>query len=471
MLIFKWLFNQGATVIVPVAIIILGLIFRIALKKTLVAALKMGVGFTALFGVIGIGLTSMSGAGQLLAERFGTGLTVMDVGWGVYSSFVFAAPFTLPVIAGLVVLNIIFIVLGIVKTLNVDVFNQWQFLFVLLIVLVTTNSWPIAIAFTLIIWFVTLKLADWTAPWIQQYYNMPSISIPHMPTICWAPIGFALDKLWDSIPVIRDINIDSETVKDKFGVFGEPIMVGFVAGLIFGGFAYLGNVNVGTIGDQVSKLISLSLTMGFFVVILPRACELIVSGLMPLSEGIRSYIAKRMPGKKFYIGLDVAVLVGRVEHIALGAILVPLLYAIAFIFPGNRILPLADAAGFMIFFSVFLINTNGGNLFRGILNCCLVTIPVTLVFSNYIIPASMKIAEYVNFDIPGGASEVGALSPGSNIFIYPFYKLAGLFTGTQTNGSMAIAVIILLAWILITYAVRKRPKEIINQLAGEDYEA
>lgn len=465
MSIFTWFFNQGATVIVPVAVIILGLIFRVSLKKTFVSALKMGVGFAALYALIGVGIGAMSSAGNVMSARFGTGLSVIDVGWGVYSGFTFAAPFTLPVIAGLVGLNVLLILFGLIKTLNVDVFNQWQFVFVLLIVLVTTNSWPLAIAFTLIIWFLTLKLADWTAPWIQKYYNMPGISIPHMPTIAWAPVGFLLNSLWDRIPVIKDINIDSETAREKFGIFGEPIMVGFLAGLIFGGFAYISNPAAGGLGDQISKLIQLALTMSVFVVLIPRACELIVAGLLPLSDGIRSFISKKMPGRDFYIGLDVAVLVGKIEHIALGTLLVPLIYLVAVLIPGNRILPLADAAGFMIFFSVFLINTNNGNLFRGILNCCLVALPITFILSNLIIPASMKIAAYTNFKIPNGAKEVAALSPGSNIFIYSFYKIAGAIKGVETSGSLLLAIGLIVAWSVILYVVRKKPAEMAEKLS------
>lgn len=57
---WEWLFAQGAPVIVPISVIILGGIFRAPFRRTIMCALRMGVGFTALYALIGIIFQALS---------------------------------------------------------------------------------------------------------------------------------------------------------------------------------------------------------------------------------------------------------------------------------------------------------------------------------------------------------------------------------------------------------------------------
>lgn len=460
-----WLVSLGAAVIVPIAIIILGLIFRAPIRTTLLCALRMGVGFTALFALIGVVLGLIGEAGEVMGHRYGVGLTVPDVGWPVFSGITFAAPFAMVAIAIFILLNAVLVIIGFTKTLNVDFFNHWPFVFTILAVFVVTDSWVMAIISGTLYWLITLRIADWTAPMIEPYYGMPNISIPHCHSVHYAPFGFLMDKVWDRVPVIKDIELDPESMREKYGLVGEPVIIGFVVGLIFGGIAFLGWGEVGTFGDQLAKVITLALSLGFFMVLLPRAAELIVMGLAPLSESIREFVVKRLPGKEFYVGLDVAVLVGKTEHIALGALLAPIIYVVAMLIPGNRVLPLADAAAFMIFFSVFAVNTNRGNLFRGLLNATLIWLPLAIFLSNKIIPASMAVAEYVDFDV--AAAEVTSITIGANFFTFIFLSIASFISGVGSLNALIWGLVILAVWIAVLYYVRNRPREYAEELKEE----
>ena len=383
MIILEWIYSQGAAVVVPLALILLGLIFRVPIKKTSVGALRTGVGFIALNAILGAALTTLSGAGAMMAERLGSGLTIPDLGWGIFgSTLVFAAPISMILLFSLIALNAIFVILGLTKTLNIDLWNHWPYLFLNLTVYMVTNNWIISVGFSVVYWFLALKLADWSADFIGAYYDVEGITCPHIFSLGLAPIGFFMDKVWDKVPIIKDIKLDSDTLNKKFGVFGQPLVIGFIVGIIFGGFSYIGFDSAGTFGDQLGKTIQLGLTLSFFMVLLPRATELIIGGLAPLSEGIRKTISEKMPGKEFFIGLDIAIAVGRPEHTALAAILVPFAYIVALLIPGNRVLPLADVAGYLIFFTVFAVNTNRGNLFRGLLNAVLIWFPMMISLSN-----------------------------------------------------------------------------------------
>ena len=464
--IFEWLLNMGAVVVVPIAIIILGLIFRAPLRTTLLCALRMAVGFTALLALIDVVVGLIGEAGEIMGMRYGVGLSIPDVGWPVFSGITFAAPFAMGAIALFILVNALLVIIGFTKTLNVDFFNHWIFVFTILAVYVTTESWVLGIISGILFWLLTLKLADWTAPMIEPYYGMPNISIPHAHSVQYAPFGFFMDRVWDRIPGIRDIELDPSTLRERYGLLGEPIIIGFAVGLLFGGLAFLGYGEVGTFGDQAAKTITLSLSLGFFMVLLPRAAELIVMGLAPLSESIREFIMKRMPGREFYVGLDVAVVVGKTEHIALGVLLAPIVYLVSLLLPGNNVLPLADAAAYMIFFSVFAVNTNRGNLFRGLLNATLIWLPLALILSNVIVPASMAIVDYVGFEV--AAAQVTSITVGSNFFIFIFLAIASFIKGVGSSTMLFWALLLLAVWIIVFYVVRKRPREYADELRRQE---
>lgn len=464
--IFSWLFSQGAPIIVPVTILILGAIFRAPLKRTLMSALRMGVGFTALYALIGIISEALSPPVNMMAERFGISMTVTDVGWPVHSGLVFSLPWALTAIAIFFLLNAVLVVIGLTETLNVDFFNQWPLVFIIGAIKIVTGSWLLGILSGVIYWFITLKMADWTYPYLDSYYDMPvkGISIPHVHSVILAPFGFLLNELWERIPFIRDIELDSSDIREKYGVIGEPILIGFLLGIIVGALAWLGWPIT---GDQISNILNLGLTLGFFMLLLPRASELIVMGMAPLSESIREWIVKRMPDRDFHLGLDVAVLVGAPEHVALGVLLVPITFLIAALLPGNIVMPLADAAGFMIFFTVFAVNTNRGNLFRGLLNSIILWIPVALLIAGAFSFPTMEMVAQTGFSLPEGAVSITSITSGSWVPGYALFLISQFIAGVKGFGSLLLGLAILIVFGAVWYFMRNRPKEYAQELDAQ----
>jgi PTS system galactitol-specific IIC component len=272
-----------------------------------------------------------------------------------------------------------------------------------------------------------------------------------------------LDKIWDRIPGIKDVKISTEGIRDRFGLLGEPIFIGFVIGLVVGGIAYLGWPPTGA---QIGSMISLALTLGFFMVLLPRASELIVMGMAPLAESIREWIVKRMPGREFFLGLDVAIVVGAPEHVAMGVLLAPICFLVAVLLPGNRVLPLADAGGFMIFFTVFAINTCRGNLFRGLLNSILLWIPVSLFIAGAFSPATMEMVAQTGFALPVGALQITSITSGSFFVGYAFYAISNFIMGVGAVWGLVIGLAILVVFGGVWYLMRNRPKEYVEELAA-----
>lgn len=72
-------------------------------------------------------------------------------------------------------------------------------------------------------------------------------------------------------------------MKKRFGIFGEPLVMGLILGIIIG---LLG-------GYDAKGVMTLGIQMAAVLVLMPRMVALLMEGLIPISEGARSYIQKR----------------------------------------------------------------------------------------------------------------------------------------------------------------------------------
>ena len=78
----------GASLLLPIIITILGLIFGQKFSKSLRAGLTLGAGFIALNLVIGLLINTMVPVVDALVANTGANLTILDVGWGDRKSVV-----------------------------------------------------------------------------------------------------------------------------------------------------------------------------------------------------------------------------------------------------------------------------------------------------------------------------------------------------------------------------------------------
>src|SRR5690625_3289547 len=130
----------GATVILPVAIFLLGLFFGQKPGRAFRSGLTIGVAFVGIFLVIGLLVDNLGPAAQGMVERLGVSLNVIDVGWPATSSIAWAsvvAAFIIPL--GLFV-NVIMLLTKTTKTMNVDIWNFWHYTFMAAMVYSVSGS-------------------------------------------------------------------------------------------------------------------------------------------------------------------------------------------------------------------------------------------------------------------------------------------------------------------------------------------
>lgn len=137
--------------------------------------------------------------------------------------------------------------------------------------------------------------------------------------------------------------------------------------------------------------------------ILPRMVRILMEGLLPLSEAIKKYLNAKYPDRDdLYIGLDIAVAVGNPAIISTALLLTPISVFIAFVLPGNEVLPLGDLANLAVMASMIALASRG-NIFRTVLAAIPVII-ADLWIATKIAPFITGMAKDVNFKFAEGSS-------------------------------------------------------------------
>lgn len=397
-----FLTGLGAPVMLPIVIFILGVILGQKVSRAFVSALTVGVGFIGLGLVITLLFQALGPATEALVSATGIQLTSLDVGWGVAAAIAFGTAVGALVIPLAFAVNLVMLLLRWTKTLNVDMWNFWHYAFTgSLVYLVTGDNLLLGLIAAAIHAVVALLIADWTAKDVQEFFRLPSISIPQGWAITSVPIIKILNWIVEKIPGLRSIYWDSESIQKRLGVFGQPIIMGAILGLLFGLIAYGFDVRVLTLAVQMAAV----------MLLIPRIIAIFMEGLTPLSEAARAFMQKRFAGREFYIGLDSAILIGHPITIAAGIILIPLTLLLAAILPGNSVLPAADLAA-TAFFVAMVPPLTRGNLFRSILYGAVIMTMVLYIAGSFA-PQLTTIAGDIGYAIPEGATQITGLSGGN----------------------------------------------------------
>ena len=365
--VFAYIIGLGAAVMMPIIFTILGVCIGINFSKALKSGLYVGVGFVGLGVITALLTTSLGPALNTVVKIYGLELQVFDMGWPAAASVAYntlVGSFIIPVCLGI---NLLLLLLGCTRTVNIDLWNYWHFAFIGAVIYFFADNlgWPMPIAWgffaAIICYIITLIFADITAKKFQSFYpNMEGISIPQPFCQGFMPFAFAINKGLDYVPGINKINIDSEGMKKKFGLFGEPLFLGVIIGIIIGCLACK---NTTELIENIPSTLGLGIKMGAVMELIPRITSLFIEGLKPISDATRELIAKKFGSdKELYIGMSPALVIGHPTTLVVCLLLIPVTLALAVVLPGNQFLPLASLAGMFYVFVMVLPYTNGNVL-------------------------------------------------------------------------------------------------------------
>ncbi|WP_315907036.1 PTS transporter subunit IIC [Priestia koreensis] len=340
--VINWIIDLGPSVMMPIIFFVLALCFRVKIGSAFKSAMLVGIGFVGISLIITLLLESMGPAAEAMVKRFGLELTVIDPGWPVAAAIGWGTPIVPFAVAGIILLNILFLFLKLTKTVNIDIFNFWTFMITgALVYSITDNVW-ISTLVSLIHFAVVLKIGDLTAPKIQSTFNLKGVSFAHGITAVFVPFGILINWIIERIPGLRDVKADPESITKKFGVFGEPLTLGAIIGVVLGILA----------GFNIADVLTLGITVAAVMVLLPKMVDVLVEGLTIIRDAAEDFLKRRFPDREFYISMDTALLIAHPSVLATGLLMIPSTLLLAVILPGNRLLPFTDLASLSFLFAM-----------------------------------------------------------------------------------------------------------------------
>lgn len=354
--IFNFLLAAGPTVMLPVIITIIGLIFRLNIAQSFKSGLTLGIGFAGIKLILDFMTSNVGPAAMAMVERTGVELDVLDVGWGSIAAITWASPIIAILIFAILIVNIVMLILKMTNTLDVDIWNYHHMAIVGVMVYFVTNNVFLGVGASVMMGLITFKLADWSQPMVEDFFGIPGVSLPTVSALSSLVIAWPLNWLLDKIPFIKNSKFSIKDAQKYLGFFGDSMIMGLVIGLAIGFLA----------GYDLTSTLKLGVSMSAVLVLIPKMTSLFMEGLMPISDAAQEWSQEKFKGRKLFIGLDAAVVVGNQDVITTALIIIPVTIAMALVLPGNRVLPFADLA-VVPFRVAMVVALTRGNLLKNLI--------------------------------------------------------------------------------------------------------
>jgi PTS system galactitol-specific IIC component len=231
--------------------------------------------------------------------------------------------------------------------------------------------------------------------------------------------------LLDRIPGVKDWDASPEGIKKRFGIVGEPVILGLLLGIIIGLFAHGGT---GT-DFGITQILGLGMNVAVMMVLLPRMVSIIAEGLIPITMSIVQFMRERFKDREIFVAVDCAVLLGHPAVMASSVILFPLAVLLSAVLPGVQMLPIASLA-VVPFWAGAVVPYTRGNVVKTVIVLLIYMIPFmyfatwtvnqhTLAFQNM-----GQFAEQIGQGLQLGSWDVGGDILG--FLIQTIFRLFGL---------------------------------------------
>lgn len=441
--VIQYIIDMGASVMLPIVIAILSIILGVKPGLAIRSGLMLGVGFVGLNLIVGLMNSELGPAAEAMSENFGLSLGVVDIGWPGASPITWSSEIATIAIPLAIGINVLMLVLKLTRTVNIDIWNIWHMTFTGAIAYAVTGNFWIGILGVAVHAVIAYKLGDLWAPVMADYFELDGLTVPHGTAAYLGPIACAVDAVIDKIPGLNKIDFTADTLQEKVGVLGEPVVIGFILGA---GIGFLG-------GYAPDQALPLGVSMSAVMVLMPKVVKCIMDGLMPLSERAKKIMNERFEGEQYYIGMDPAILLGDSQVVTAGLLFIPITLLLAVVVPGNRVLPFADLAT-IGFFIAMAVGIHKGNLLRTLISGTLIMF-LTIWIANATIPWVTALG--VQTGSIAADATIAALDQGGSPITYIFTQL---FTMENVAGLVVVAAIYVVCCVFAVRLSKKRAAEV-----------
>ena len=361
----------GAAIVVPVMIFIVSLFLKVSPKRAFFSALRAGVGLTGFGWIISAFTPLVTKYIQQMVDTAGLNLPIVDIGWQTGSLTAFSSSIGLSFFVFFFLFELLLFLFGITRVfVPSNLWNNFGYMIWGTMAYAATGNFILSFAFMVFVLLYSLIMSEVVAERWSEYYRVKNATINSIHNIETLIPALVLDPLWNLIG-INKVKLNPESLKTKLGIFGEPMTLGFLLGMIIGILGSLKNLaSLEAWGGILGFAMSLAAVMTIF----PLITGVFASAFGPLAEAVEKNKKKESEEedgladkKRWFIAVDDGVGFGEPATIIAGLILVPIMVLISLILPGNRALPVVDliAIPFMI---EAMIAVSKGNILKAILN-------------------------------------------------------------------------------------------------------
>ncbi|MDP2964736.1 MAG: PTS transporter subunit IIC [Pelolinea sp.] len=395
----------GNVLMMPLVLTLLSLAFGMKFVDAIRNSVKVGIGFIG-FSLVNSMVVSVIGpAVNLMVEHHDMGLNVLDLGWPAVSTIAYGTVIGALILVVGLLFNILLVSLKLVRTLDVDLWNYWQWALTGSFVMLLTGSLGWGMVAALVQEVITLLLADASAKMVQDYLKIPDISIAHgFAVIVWM-LAWPLAKFWDFIGWHGNKSIeDTGKLKQKLGILMDPIIVGLAIGILIGALGYIGSGL--SAGETFKNVLMVGMASAGMLILLPKMVGVLLDGIKPISEQARMVLQKKFAsdGRTILIGMDSAVMANDEMILIISVLLIPILIFLAPILPGNSLIPFAGITG-LVYTVCMIAPLVRGDFLKMLVTSTIIMSIVMILGSNWAPEVTAMVAQK-GFAMPEGAAMV-----------------------------------------------------------------
>ncbi|QOX62208.1 PTS galactitol transporter subunit IIC [Anoxybacterium hadale] len=442
----------GAAVFVPVMLFIIAKFMGVNNKKAFTSALLCAVGLTGFNLVIGSYSGVISPVVSQMVENAGVNLPVLDTGWQSTSVIAYSTQIGLIFIGVAIFLQI---ALFFVKWTNVfmasDLWNNYSFMvWGSMLYVLTKNIW-LSLALMIVQNLYILLFSEVAAKRWSTYYQYPNCCMTAPHHLESLPFAVLMNVLLGKLGFDK-IKLNAEELQKKFGIMGEPMFIGLVIGALIAIIGYYNTLGeLATWGVVTSSAISTAAVMAVF----PKVAGIFASAFTTLTDAYKKKAAASGQGREWYLSVNDAVGYGEPNTLVTGILLIPIMLLIAFILPGNKILPMLDLVALPYMVEVF-VAVSHGNIAKSIVTGGIWFSLGMLICSN-LAPTFTEVAVNAGFEM----SQAGVYIISFGIMCHPL--IAGLFYAFWSQNIFVISAVVVLYFVLY-FLFRKYRVQIVDFL-------
>lgn len=427
----------GAPVFVPVMLFIIALVMGLSANKAFKSALLCAVGLTGFNLVINSYSGVISPVVSQMVKNAGVNLPVMDMGWQSTSVIAYSTNIGL-IFIGIAIL--IQIVLFAIKWTDVfmasDLWNNYSFMvWGSMLYILTKNIWLSLLLMIVQLLYILLFSEACAKRW-STYYQYPNCCMTAPHHLESFPFAILMNWILGKLGFDK-IKINAQSLQKKLGLFGEPMFIGLIVGAVI---AIIGNYNALGQLQSWGTISSAAVSTAAIMAVFPKVAGIFASAFTSLTDAYKKKAAQKGKGREWYLSVNDAVGYGEPNTLVAGVILIPIMLGLAFILPGNQVLPMADLVALPYMIEVFCCISNG-NIAKTIVMGA-IWFSLGMIICSQLAPTFTEVALKAGFQL----DQTGVFITSFGIMCHPL--IAGLFYAFWSQNMILIVALIAVYFVL-----------------------